>query len=54
MIPKVTPTEKLIKNKIANCLHYYRHTKEPDLEKEVDNIYCLMKSLTPSDLENLK
>lgn len=35
------PKEKLIKNKIANALHYYRNTKEPDIKKMVDNLYCL-------------
>lgn len=34
--------EKLIKNKIANALHYYRSAKEPNLSEMVDSLYCLM------------
>ena len=40
--------EKLIKNKIANALHYYRNTKEdPEkvIEETVNNLYCLFTSI---------
>ena len=41
--------EKLIKNKIANALHYYKNTKEDTdkaIEETVNNLYCLFTQVS--------